>query len=114
MSFTTYLLTIFCAITFIQAVSWDGAQTTSLSSSAIWNLNPTPAPLLGGDSALLHSNDLRRRQAHSGLCGYKNGDMGMSHSLHTAAVFDISMQSLRFPAEMYQPRFALRSRVSLP
>ncbi|KAF8538554.1 hypothetical protein BDD12DRAFT_841862 [Trichophaea hybrida] len=74
MSFTTYLLTTFCAIAFIEAVSWDEAQTTSLSSSAIWNLNPTPAPVLGGDNALLHSNDLRRRQAHGSLCGYKNGE----------------------------------------
>jgi hypothetical protein len=74
MSFITYLLTSFCVIAFIEAVQWDGAQSTSLSSSPDWTPIPTLVPLLGAEPALFNSHDLRRRQDARGVyCGYING-----------------------------------------
>jgi hypothetical protein len=114
MNFTTYLLTTFCIITFINAVLWDGAQSTSLGLSPSWNPNPTPAPPLGGDTALQHSNDLHRRQIAGGLCGYVSGQLSTPPPPSIAAVIDISMQTVQFHVEIHHSQFALRCRVYLP
>ncbi|KAF8538663.1 hypothetical protein BDD12DRAFT_841503 [Trichophaea hybrida] len=72
MGLITYLFAIFCVITLIKAMPWDGAPSTSISSSPGWNLKPTPAPT-GAGTALMGSNDLRRRQARGSICGYRTG-----------------------------------------
>lgn len=77
MNLHIYLLTTFCAITFIEAVPWEGAQPTSQGSSPDWNSVPTPTGLLG-------SNDLQRRQNNGNLCGYISGSTGKRH--HTFAL----------------------------
>jgi hypothetical protein len=59
----------------------DGAQSTSLSSSPGWHPNPTLVPLVGVETALLSSNDLRRREVGEGICGYISGQLGKRSKL---------------------------------
>lgn len=80
MSFIAYLLTTFCTIAYIKAVPWDGAQPTSDTSYPGWNPNPTPAPLVRAETALLDFHDLRRRQDQGSICGYVRGQSGKPHS----------------------------------
>lgn len=80
MGFIAYII-VFCAITFIEAVPWDCAQSTSLNSSPGWNPKPTLAPLVGAETALIGSNDLRRRQERGTVCGYINGQLGKNSLL---------------------------------
>jgi len=75
-SFITYLLIVFGAITSIEALKWDGVQSTSLSSSPGWNPLPTSKPQIGTAAVLLGSNNLRRGQAMGAICGYINGLTG--------------------------------------
>jgi hypothetical protein len=89
MGFIAYLLTTFCAVKFIESMPWDGAQSTSLSSSPGWNPKPTPALLVGVVNPLLRSNDLKRRQARGSLCGYI-GDQQSKRSWLLASQFETS------------------------
>jgi len=86
MVFIAYLLGAFYAITFIEAVMWDGAQSTSLSSSLGSNPNPTPKPLIGATTTLVGSNDLRRREAKGGVCGYISGLTGNYKHFHALPI----------------------------
>jgi len=84
MSFIAFLLTAsFCPIIFTEAVLWDGARSTTHSSSPGWNPNPTPAP--GVDVERARPNDLLRRQVETNVCGsYISGTVSKnSHVLAT-------------------------------